>query len=185
MRNAITIGRLAGIRVDVNLSWLAMFGLITYSLGAVYFPRGHPGWSSELAWAVGLAASVLFFACVVLHELAHSLTATHFGIPVRGITLFVLGGVSRIGREPPTATVELRIALAGPLASLLLALVFALLWVAAGRLERTFAEPLRALFFWLAGVNAGLAIFNLLPGFPLDGGRVLRSLVWLASDDSP
>ncbi len=182
--HAITIGRLFGIRLDVNLSWFVIFGLLAWTLGGVYFPQSHPRWPAVLAWGVGLVASVLFFGCVVLHELAHSLVALKARLPVRSITLFVFGGVSRIGREPASPGAELKIALAGPGASLLLGLTFGAIWLAARGLDRPVREPVQALALWLAAVNTTLALFNLLPGFPLDGGRVLRALIWSASEDS-
>jgi Zn-dependent protease len=122
---------------------------------------------------VGGVASLLFFGSVLIHELGHSWVALRNGLPIRSITLFVFGGIAQIGREPGTPSVELRIAIAGPLTSLGLAAVFGAGWLAAGDLI-VLAAPLR----WLARINLTLAVFNLIPGFPLDGGRVFRALVW-------
>lgn len=177
--DSITLGRLFGIRFAVSLSWFFLFFLVTFSLGAVYFPNQYPRWPAALAWAAGLGASLLFFLCVVLHELAHSLVALWKKVPVRSITLFLFGGVSQIGKDAPSPGVEFIIALAGPLASIGLSALTAALYL----LARGFSEPVGALFLWLAGVNATLGLFNLLPGFPLDGGRVLRAVVWYAADD--
>jgi Zn-dependent protease/predicted transcriptional regulator len=179
--DSITIGRLFGIRLAVSLSWFLLFGLVTLSLGSVYFPSQYPRWPPLLYWAAGLVASLLFFACVLAHELAHSLVALSKKVPVRSITLFIFGGVSHIGKDAPSPGVEFAIALAGPLTSFGLALVAAALHF----LTRGHNEPLNALFGWLAWVNASLGLFNLLPGFPLDGGRVLRAIVWFAADDFP
>lgn len=179
LNDAITVGRLFGIRFSISLSWLVIFAVVTFSLGGVYFPGQYPRWPRELHWATGLLASILFFVCVVLHELAHSLVARWAKVPVRSITLFLFGGVSHIGREPPSPGAELAIAIAGPLASIGLGVVAGLGFLA----TRQVSEPLAALSFWLAGVNLSLGLFNLLPGFPLDGGRVLRALAWFAGED--
>ena len=177
--NSITIGHLFGIRLAISLSWFLLFFLVWFSLGGAYFPSQYPRWPATLSWAAGLGASLLFFLCVVLHELAHSLVALWKKVPVRSITLFMFGGVSHISKDAPSPAAEFLIALAGPLTSLGLALVAALLYL----LLRTPSEPLGALFGWLALTNASLGLFNLLPGFPLDGGRVLRAMVWFAADD--
>jgi Zn-dependent protease/CBS domain-containing protein len=177
--NSITVGRIFGIRLAVSLSWFVIFFLVTFSLGGVYFPSQHPRWSQALYWALGLGTSLLFFACVVVHELAHSLVAIRKQVPVRSITLFMFGGVSHIGKDAASAGVEFIIALAGPLASLGLGLLAAALFL----LLRGFSEPAAAMCFWLAGVNVSLGLFNLLPGFPLDGGRLVRAAVWFAADD--
>lgn len=179
LNDAITVGRLFGIRFSISLSWFVIFVVVAFSLGGVYFPGQYPRWPRELHWAAGLLASLLFFLCVVLHELAHSLVARWAKVPVRSITLFLFGGVSHIGREPPSPGVELAIAIAGPLASIGLGLGAGLGFL----LTRHVSEPLAALSFWLAGVNLSLGLFNLLPGFPLDGGRVLRALAWFAGED--
>ena len=177
--DSITVGRLFGIRFAVSLSWFLIFFLVTFSLGSVYFPSQYPRWPQALYWAAGLGASLLFFVCVVLHELAHSLVALRKKVPVRSITLFLFGGVSQIGKDAPSPGVEFAIALAGPLTSLGLAALAAGLFL----LVRGHSEPMGALFFWLAGVNVSLGLFNLLPGFPLDGGRLVRAIVWFAADD--
>lgn len=179
MSGSITLGRLFGIRFAVSPSWFPIFFLVAFSLGAAYFPDRYPTWPAVLAWTAAVAASLLFFACVVLHELAHSLIAIRNRIPVRSITLFLFGGVSHISADAPTPRVEFSIALAGPLTSLGLAALFgAIGWVAGGD-----TEAIGGLCLWLAWVNLTLGVFNLVPGFPLDGGRLLRSLVWFVADD--
>ena len=196
LTDAIPIGRLAGIRVSVSPSWLIVLALITFGFGALVLPAAQPRWPALLCWAVGLGVGLLFSVCVLLHELAHSAVARSRGVPVRSITLFLFGGLSRLGREAPSPSAELAIAAAGPLASLAIAAISLslALWI-----ERPPNQPLgllrwllfvdhprnlfATLLVGLAGFNALLYWVNLVPGFPLDGGRVLRSLVWFASDD--
>jgi len=173
-KNAIRLGSLFGIPVRVHISWFLIFVLVTWSLAGAYFPQRYPHWSSGLYWGVGLATSLLFFVSVLLHELAHSLVARWIGIPVRHITLFIFGGVAQIAREPGSPGAEFFMSIVGPLTSLALAGLFGVGWL----LSRGANEVLAALTFYLTGINAGLAFFNILPGFPLDGGRVLRSLLW-------
>jgi Zn-dependent protease/predicted transcriptional regulator len=170
--SGLRMGRVFGIPIYVHPSWFVIFALITFSL-ATQFTQQHPHWSHAQHWSLGILTSLLFFGSVVFHELAHSAVATRYRIPVASITLFVFGGVARIGREPDSAKQEFNIAIAGPLSSYFLSGVF---WL----LLRLFpqSEMLGALAFWLAWVNFGLATFNLVPGFPLDGGRIFRALVW-------
>src|SRR5438093_7976113 len=166
------IGNLLGIPLRVSPSWLIIFAAVTYFLIAGQFPAQFPSWHPVTYVAAGLVASLLFFGCIIVHELAHSVVARTLGIPVHNITLFVFGGVAQISRDPLLAGDELAMAAAGPLASLWLAVLFGGVWAVA----RPGHEPLMALASWLAWLNVSLAIFNLLPGFPMDGGRVLRSL---------
>ncbi len=175
--SGINIGRILGIPIYLHPSWFIIFALITFSL-ATQFASQHPHWSRAQHWSVGILTSLLFFGSVVFHELAHSVVALRYRIPVVSITLFVFGGLARIGREPASARQEFNIALAGPLSSYLLAVGF---WL----LTRVFpsSEMLGALAGWLAQINLGLATFNLVPGFPLDGGRILRALVWGVTGD--
>ena len=182
MTNAgITFGRIFGIRLVVSPSWFLVFGLVTYSLAAMYFPAQYRHWSTAQHWGVALSTSVLFFASVLLHELAHSLVALRFRIPVRSITLFIFGGVSHIAHDARSPRIEFLIALAGPVTSLLLGILAA---TGYGLLHAQ-SEAVAAACFWLAGVNISLGLFNLLPAFPLDGGRLLRSMIWSAGDDFP
>ena len=174
MRNALRLGSIAGIEIRLDYSWFIVFALVTWSLGAHYFPTQHPGWPNRTYWTLGLITAVLFFASVLIHELAHSLVARSYGTPVRSITLFIFGGAAEISEEPKRAREEFAMALVGPATSLVLAALFGLVRVSAG----TPGTPLVALATWLSGINLMLAVFNLIPGFPLDGGRVLRSIVW-------
>jgi Zn-dependent protease/CBS domain-containing protein len=179
MRNTVRLGTIFGIELKLDYSWFIIFVLITWSLAGHYFPGAHPGWSSGAYWALGALTSALFFASVVIHELAHSLVSRAFGTPVHDITLFIFGGAAHISQEPRRAREDLWMALAGPTASLgLAALFYALWWLSLG-----VAGPLHALAGWLGWINLVLALFNLIPGFPLDGGRVLRAIIWGATGD--
>jgi Zn-dependent protease/CBS domain-containing protein len=173
MQTNVKLGRLFGIPVGLHVSWFLIFGLVTWSLALGYFPNEYPALPRVTHWILAALTSVLFFGSVLLHELGHSLVALRNGITVRGITLFIFGGVAQIDREPNTAGAEFRIAVAGPVTSLGLAALFALLWM----LDRP-TPHLAAPTLWLARINLMLAAFNLIPGFPLDGGRVLRAIVW-------
>src|SRR5258707_12458251 len=172
----LRIGRILGIPIYVHASWMIIFVLITMSL-AMQFTQEHPQWTTGQHWAVGIATSLLFFASVLFHELSHSMVARIYKIRVLSITLFVFGGVARIGREPAKAIQEFNIAIAGPLASLLLAGMFGLI------LKFPHGEMVGALANYLAQTNFWLAVFNLLPGFPLDGGRIFRAVIWGTTND--
>jgi len=174
MKSSIELGRVFGIPIGINYSWLIIFVLVTLSLSTVYFPSQHPEWSPALAWSIGAATSLLFFLSVIIHELAHSVVSVANGVPVQSITLFIFGGVASISHEPRKAQHEFFMALAGPVSSLCLAILF---WLASIATRRVLA-PVSSLAQWLAYINLTLALFNLIPGFPLDGGRVLRALVW-------
>ena len=173
----LRIGRILGIPIYVHASWMIIFVLITMSL-AMQFTQEHPQWTTVQHWAVGIATSLLFFASVLFHELSHSMVARIYKIRVISITLFVFGGVARIAREPAKAIQEFNIAIAGPLASLFLAAGFYSL-----TLFFPYAQMTGALAVWLWQTNAALALFNLLPGFPLDGGRIFRAIVWGVTKD--
>lgn len=177
IRPGLKIGHVLGIPIYIHSTWLFIFALITYSL-AVRFTQEHPQWTTTQHWTVGVLTSLLFFGSVIFHELSHSVVAKHYKIPVVSITLFIFGGVARIGREPSRAIEEFNIAIAGPLASGFLAAVFFGL-----TLLFPYSQMMGALATWLWETNLGLAVFNLLPGFPLDGGRIFRALVWGVSKD--
>jgi Zn-dependent protease len=173
----IRIGRILGIPIYLDLSWILIFGWITLVL-ALQFGKEYSQWNEVEQWTVGIATSLLFFGSVVFHELAHSVVAQHYKIKVLSITLFLFGGLARIGREPSKAIQEFNIAIAGPLASGFLAgLFFGLTVLFPGRAMLGAA----ANYLWQS--NLALALFNLLPGFPLDGGRVFRAMVWGATKD--
>jgi Zn-dependent protease len=168
----ILIGRVFGIPIYLHPSWFIIFLLITLSL-RTQFTSQHPGWTAAQHWMLGILTSVLFFASVVFHELSHSVVARHYRIPVDSITLFVFGGLSRIERDPTSGRQEFNIAIAGPLSSLFLAACF---WLVARYFHGS--EMISAASRWLWEINLMLALFNLVPGFPLDGGRVLRGIAW-------
>jgi Zn-dependent protease/CBS domain-containing protein len=172
--NALRLGRVLGIEIKIDYSWFIIFVLVTWSLAAQLFPDLYPGWSRTAYWLVGLITALLFFGSVLAHELAHSVVSQRHGIPVTDITLFIFGGASHISDEPKTARGELTMALVGPGTSLLLSALFAVLWL----LTRGTGGYLYAISAWLAGINLSLGVFNLIPGFPLDGGRVFRAIVW-------
>jgi Zn-dependent protease/CBS domain-containing protein len=173
MRGSFTLGKVFGIPIKVHSSWFLVAALITWSLAGSYFPLEYPGWETTTYWIVGAVTAVLFFASVLLHELSHSMVALREKVPVRDITLFIFGGVAQIGSEPKTPGAEFRMAVAGPLTSLVLAGLSGLLSLAVGG-----SVVLAAPFAYLARINLMLSLFNLIPGFPLDGGRVLRAVIW-------
>ena len=177
LRGSVQIAKIGGIGINIHVSWILIFILVTWTLAGSYFPQNYPHWPLYLYWTVGLATSVLFFVSVLLHELAHSFVARARGLPVKDITLFIFGGVARIGEEPETPGTEFVMALVGPLTSIVLGALFGLVWF----LARGIYEPLAALGSYLAFINVLLGFFNMIPGFPLDGGRVLRSILWQAT----
>jgi Zn-dependent protease/CBS domain-containing protein len=173
MPGSIRLGRIAGIEIDVNVSWLIIVVLLTVSLATTWFPASVPHLGFGAYWALGLIAAVLLFASVLAHELAHSLVAKSRGLPVKNITLFIFGGVSNIEHEPSSPGVEFWMAIVGPLTSLGIGVICLLL------AQVTRAVPVVwAVLGYLAVANLLLGVFNLIPGFPLDGGRVLRSILW-------
>jgi Zn-dependent protease len=192
MRSGFRIGRVFGINIRIDWSWLFIVFLISWNLSAV-FGQSHPDWTTGRRWGIAIIAALLFFASVLAHELAHSLVAKARGVPVRNITLFMFGGVSNIQREPSSPKAEFLMAILGPITSLVIGGL--LLWMAglsvgplgAAMVEPTEAlgrlNPLSTLLLWLGSVNVILGIFNLIPGFPLDGGRVLRSILWAVTDN--
>jgi Zn-dependent protease len=178
LTEGIPIGKAFGIPLRLHYSWFIVFVLITWSL-AYNFARAYPHWSLVNSIATAIITSLLFFGSVLAHELLHSIVAKAAGIPIQSITLFIFGGVSHMGEEPKQPQVEFRMALAGPLTSLVLGGIFLAIWHWLGDTS----EFIKAICFWLGWINIALAAFNLVPGFPLDGGRVLRSLLWWQSHD--
>ncbi|MFC2003346.1 site-2 protease family protein [Chloroflexota bacterium] len=174
MRSSFRLGRIAGIEIGIHYTWLLAFILIAWSLAQRFFPQTYPGWGLATYWVTGILAALLLFVSVLLHELAHSLVAQARGLAVRSITLFIFGGVSNIEEEAKRPRVEFTVAIVGPVTSLVLAGLF---WGLL-RVVQTPDSPLAAMLSYLALINALLAGFNILPGFPLDGGRVLRSILW-------
>jgi Zn-dependent protease len=174
----ITLFKMFGFAVRIDVSWLFILVLVVWSLSAGVFPKlyGDRGWGRGVFWAMGLIAAFGFFASIVFHEFCHSLVARRMGIPMKGITLFLFGGVAEMGEEPPDARSEFLMAAAGPVSSAAIAagcLVAGYVGVSAG-----WPEWITGVFLWLGFINALLVAFNLVPGFPLDGGRVLRSVLW-------
>lgn len=188
----LKIAKLFGIELRLDPSLLVIFVLIVLSLGAGLFPAWHPDWGALLNWGVAVVAAILFLASIVVHELAHSLVAKSKGMEVRSITMFLFGGVSNIEQEPPSARVEFLMAIVGPLTSIGLGILFMVLAsaIAAPAAEgvppaQIMAQlgPVPTLLAWLGWINVLVGIFNLIPGFPLDGGRVLRSILWGITKD--
>ncbi len=193
MRSGFKVGKVFGISIYVDWSWILIFLLVTWNLAAGVFPSLHANWSLSLDIAMGLLASLLFFLSVLLHELAHSVVARARGLPVRRIVLFFFGGVSNIEREPPSPKTEFLMAIVGPLTSIILGMIFVFIGArsiprAAGALTNPMEfmrglDPLSTMLLWLGPVNIIVGLFNLIPGFPLDGGRVLRSILWAISNN--
>jgi Zn-dependent protease/predicted transcriptional regulator len=189
------IGTLFGIGIRLDASLILIFALMVYLLGINVFPAWHPDWPATTSWLTALAAGILFFASVLAHELAHALVSRHFGIEVRRITLFLFGGLAEMEEEPGQPRAEFLIAIAGPLTSLVLGLLFLVAAISLagadfGRLivddqEAALASlsPVASTMMWLGPVNIVLALFNMVPGFPLDGGRVFRAAIWWLTGD--
>ncbi|MBN1964367.1 MAG: site-2 protease family protein, partial [Anaerolineae bacterium] len=174
MESNIKLGRMWGVPIGLHTSWFLIFGLVTFSLAAGYFPAEYDNLPVGAYWLLAALTAVLFFASVLAHELGHVWMALRERVPVRGVTLFMFGGVAQIEEEPRTPGGEFRIAIAGPLVSLSLALLFEVVYL----LDRGVSPYLAAPSLWLARINLILAVFNMIPGFPLDGGRVLRAIIW-------
>ena len=172
--SSIKIGRIFGIPIGVHYTWFIVFILITGILGSNYFPSEFPRWSGFQTWGVAILTSLLFFASVLAHELGHSVVAQRHDIQVKSITLFVFGGVARIARDAPRPGIEALIALAGPAVSLALGGIFLGVFFA----SRGSNDGLSAVALYLGRINLMVAVFNMIPGFPLDGGRVFRAAVW-------
>jgi Zn-dependent protease/CBS domain-containing protein len=175
-RGSLVLGAIRGIPIRIHFTWLIIFGLLSWSLASGYFPQRYPDLPIAAYWIKGIIAALFLFGSVLVHELMHALMAQNLRVPIAGITLFALGGVSEMKQEPPSPSAEFKIAIVGPLASLALAGMFWLIWRA---LEREGPDPsFAAIALYLVGLNTVVAVFNLLPAFPLDGGRVLRSIIW-------
>lgn len=174
-RSGLYIGRVFGIRFYLDFSWFFIAALVVYALSASFFPLVYPGLSQGGYLAMGVSAAALFFLSILLHELGHSVVSQRCGIPVPRITLLFIGGIAEISREPDDAKSELKIAVAGPAVSLILV---GLYWLISRGLEAAGLPAGALIFSWLATVNLALVIFNAIPGYPLDGGRVLRALIW-------
>jgi Zn-dependent protease/CBS domain-containing protein len=177
-RATVPLGRIMDIRIGLDYSWFLVFALLTWMLAGSYYPSEYEGWSQSLYWFMGAVSAISLFVCVLLHELGHSFVALRFNVPVRSITLFIFGGVAQMGAESPSAKAEFQIAIAGPIVSLLLAGVFTVMLSVIPPVE-----TLTGLLAYLALLNLALALFNLIPGFPLDGGRIFRAFLWSVTKD--
>ncbi len=176
MTRAFRIGRILGVDIEVDYTWFIIFFILVIGLSTGWFARYLPAVSQGLRWLIAALTAVLFFASVLLHELAHSVVAIRSGLKISGITLFLFGGVSKMTDEPKSPEIEFRMAVAGPLMSLALAALFFAGWFALRSAPG--GAVFSTVFGWLSFVNGMLAAFNLLPGYPLDGGRVLRAGLW-------
>lgn len=180
MQSQIKLGSIFGIRIGLHYSWFLIALLIVFSLSS-QFHDSNPAWGDSVIMTLAIATAVLFFVSLLLHELAHSVVATSNGLPVKEITLFALGGVSQIEKNPTSAKVEFWMAFVGPLTSALIGIICLTL---ARLLAYPRSDPGMAMLQWLGYINLTLAAFNLLPGYPLDGGRVLRALIWWKTGDA-
>jgi Zn-dependent protease/predicted transcriptional regulator len=176
MEASIRLGHIRGIPIGLHYSWFIVFGLLTYflSMPGGFLQDFFPGWSTSTYWIVAAASSLLLFTSVLLHELGHAFTAQYKGIPVRSITLFIFGGVASIAEDSENARDEFAIAIMGPVVSVAIAIFSGVVWL----IVNPFQEQLAAIFLYLTIVNTILVIFNMIPGFPLDGGRVFRAILW-------
>lgn len=188
MERTLRLGRIFGIEISINWSLVFVFLLVAWSLALGVFAPMHPTWGFLFDWGIAIIGTILFFASLLAHEIAHSLVAKFYGIPVRSITLWLFGGVSSITKEPPSPKAEFLMAIVGPLTSIVLGFIFlALAALATGSTaalgDLPLLGPATTLAVWLGSINILLGIFNLVPGFPLDGGRVLRSILWAATNN--
>jgi Zn-dependent protease/CBS domain-containing protein len=181
MNGGIRLGKILGFEISLDYSWFVIFALIIYLFSFSVFPQLVPGLGLTTYLIVGVITAILFFGSVLFHELMHSLVARVYGINIAGIRLMIFGGVSQISEEPPTPGIEFKMAVVGPLSSIILGAVFLGIYLA-GR-QFGFISYVNAAAFYLGYVNVFLGVFNLLPGFPLDGGRVFRSIVWYFTGD--
>lgn len=176
----VRLGKVLGFEISIDWSWLLIFFLVVFTLANGYFPA-RANFSTAVNWLLGVAAALLLFASVLVHELSHSVMARRYGIDVKGITLFLFGGVSQTAEEPKSASAEFWMAIVGPLTSFGIGAFFGALFLSGTALG--WPQTAMTLLSYLAWINIALGVFNMLPGFPLDGGRVLRSVVWGATGD--
>ena len=172
-RSSIKLFKVFGIEIRLDYSWFIIFALFAYFFGFIYFPSVLPGINKGLLALITIVTVILFFISVLIHEMSHSLVARRKGTPVKSITLFLFGGMAQIEKEPETPYSEFIMAIAGPAASFVIAIIFGVIWIFTGNIA-----PIREPVKYLAIINIVLGVFNMLPGYPLDGGRVLRSIIW-------
>jgi len=184
MRAHIKLGRIFGIAIGLHYSWIIIALLVTLSLRS-QFAAVHPDWSNTTTWTTAIITGLLFFVSILLHELSHAAVAKLRGLPVRAITLFALGGVAQIEKDAADAKTEFWMGIMGPVASVLIGVIcLVLAYILGWNLADEPNGPIAAMFMWLGVINIALAIFNMIPGFPLDGGRVLRAIVWWITGDA-
>lgn len=184
MKSNIRLGRIFGIEVGLHYSWFLIAFLITMSL-ASQFHQTNADWGETVIWSVSVVTAVLFFAGLLAHEMSHALVARAHGLTTREITLFALGGVAQIEHEPSDARTEFWVGIVGPFSSAVIGVICFLIAYGAGwRMGTTPNTPLEAMFFWLGYINFMLAAFNMIPGFPLDGGRILRAIIWWSTGNA-
>jgi Zn-dependent protease/predicted transcriptional regulator len=184
MKSSIRLGKLFGIEIGLHYSWFLIALLITMSLGS-QFQASHAEWGSNVIWALSALTALLFFVTLLAHEMSHALVARTRGLTTKAITLFALGGVAQIEKEPEDAKTEFLVGIVGPLSSAVIGVAsLGIAWAVGWHISATPGTPLEAMFVWLGYINLSLAAFNMIPGYPLDGGRILRSILWLASRDA-
>jgi len=176
LKKSFKLATVFNIPIEVNYSWFIILGLIIFTLGSGYFPYINPGLDSSIYWLLASISALLLFASLLAHELSHAIVARRNNIPIHGITLFVFGGVAQMDAEPSSPIIEFKMAIAGPIMSFTLALLF----FALSQLLFTLGTsgPIISLLYYLFMINIVVGVFNMIPGFPLDGGRVLRALLW-------
>ncbi len=184
MKAHIKLGRIFGVAVGLHYSWIIIALLVTLSLRS-QFAVDHPDWGAPITWTIAIITGLLFFVSILLHELSHAAVAKLRGIPVRAITLFALGGVAQIEKDAADAKSEFWMGIIGPITSIVIGVVcLVLAWLLGWGLAVGTGSPPAAMFMWLGVINIALGIFNMVPGFPLDGGRVLRAVVWWVTGDA-
>jgi len=179
MRSSIKLARVLGIDIGIHWSWIFIFFIVTWSFATNIFTEFYPAWTDAQRWIGGGFVALVFFLSVLAHELSHAIVSNRNGLPVKSITLFLFGGVANLTKEPDTAGLEFRIAIVGPAMSMALGVLFAAFFF----LVRPFSDGVAGISANLALINASLAVFNMLPGYPLDGGRVFRAIVWTRNKD--
>lgn len=185
MKASIRLGRIYGVEIGLHYSWLIIAVLIVLSLSS-YFASAHPDWGSSTISLMAVFTALLFFLAIIVHELSHAAVARLKGLPVRSITLFALGGVAQIEKESPDAKTEFWIGIVGPITSAIIGLVcLSVAWLLGWSPMSEPDTPIMAMLVWLGYINFALAIFNMIPGFPMDGGRVLRGIIWAVTGDGP
>jgi len=181
LKNKITLFKLLGFSVSIDASWVIILFLVVWSLARGLFPSYYPDLSDPTYWLMGLTGAIGLFISIIIHEFSHSLIARKYGLAIRGITLFIFGGVAEMTEEPANPKSEFFMAIAGPVASLLLALLFGLLYEVGNMLE--WPVTATGILGYLSAINMLLVVFNMIPAFPTDGGRILRSLLWWIKGD--